>query len=791
MRQLCLRSVNDMRMVWLGKTFLTIVGCVSLVACGGSSTPKPPNNPAPVVQSLSPTSIAAGSNGFTLAVNGSGFISSSSVAWNGTARRATLVSSSQLTIPVAAADLQAIGTASVVVTNPSPGGGQSSASFAISAPAAPTVTGLSPSSTPMGGSGLTLTVNGTNFVQGSTVQWNGSSRTTTYVSNTQLQAAITTADVQNPGQVPVTVVTPAPGGGTSGAVSMAVTYPLPVVDGVTPASITAGQTLTLTINGSNFFPGATSYWNTTAARVTQFVSSTQLTMTLLPADVVSGSVASISVQNPPPTAGMSNSVPFTVNNPSPTIGSLSTTTQVAGTKISLTITGTGFVPASIVHLGAQSVTASSVSSNGTQLTANFVSAPVGTLPVSVVNGAPQGGTSNTVDFDSIPAGTGITQALVSIDPGGTAVDEASGAISDTGRYVAFGEFVRDTCVGVANGCTPLTLRYSTNADTASGVDDTGRYVTSQLHTSGTIGDLKFWDTCFGVVSGCTASTITVPIADGDAIPVGGTWLVPDARYLSYSTGSTTPNNPPPLVVNLFDTCVGAPLGCTPAPIPTGQTTPGGYYSVTQNALSATPDGRYLVYTDPNYAIDLYDSCLGTPQGTCSPSNNVQFSVAPPGACEHPSISATGRYIAFGCRVQEMEIRLQDTCLGVTTGCTANTTTITSTVFGASSSAPMISADGRFVAFVTNAAIVKGQTMDNPSVFLYDTCAGVITGCTPTTTPVPICLAADGSMANAPCDLEGMSSDGKYILISTPATNLGATLPVGVSNGVYVAVNPLK
>jgi hypothetical protein len=572
---------------------------------------------------------------------------------------------------------------------------------------------------------------------------------------------------------------------------MAVTYPLPSVNGVTPSSITAGQTLTLTVNGSNFFPGATTYWNTTAARVTQFISSTQLVMTLLPADVASGSNASISVQNPPPTSGMSNSVPFTVNNPSPTIASLSTTTQVAGTRIALTITGTGFVPASIVHLGTQSVTASNVSSDGKQLAANFLSAPVGTLPVSVVNGSPQGGTSNVVDFDSIAAGTGITQTLVSIDPAGTAVDEATGAISGTGRYVATGEYLRDTCIGVATGCTPTTLQYSTAGDTAAGVSDDGRYVTSQFHTSGTIGDLKFWDSCFGVASGCAPSSIAVPIADGDAIPVGGTWLAPNSRYLAYSTGSTITNNPPALSVNLFDTCVGSPLGCTPAPIATGQTTPAGYYSKTQNALGATPDGRYVVYTDANYGIDLYDSCIGTAQGTCSPSNTLRFNVTPPGACEHASVSSTGRYIAFGCRVQEMEIRLQDTCLGVTNGCTANTTTITSTASGASSSAPLISADGRFVAFVTNAAIIKGQTMDNPSVFLYDTCAGVATGCTPTTTPVPICLAADGSIANAPCDLEGISSDGKYVLISSPATNLGAVLPVGVSNGVYVAVNPLK
>jgi len=169
---------------------------------------------------------------------------------------------------------------------------------------------------------------------------------------------------------------------------------------------------------------------------------------------------------------------------------------------------------------------------------------------------------------------------------------------------------------------------------------------------------------------------------------------------------------------------------------------------------------------------------------------VRFAVLSPGVCEHPSLSATARFIAFACRVQEMEVRLQDTCLGATS-CTANTQTITSTAFGSSSSAPIISADGRFIAFVTNAAIIKGQTMDNPSVFVYDTCEGAPNGCVTTTTPVPVCLAADGAIANAPCDLKGMSNDGKYILTSTPATNLSTTLPAGVSTGLYIAVNPLK
>ena len=49
------------------------------------------------------------------------------------------------------------------------------------------------------------------------MDWNGSSRTTTIVSSTQATALITAADIATAGTASVTVVSPAPGGGTSNA----------------------------------------------------------------------------------------------------------------------------------------------------------------------------------------------------------------------------------------------------------------------------------------------------------------------------------------------------------------------------------------------------------------------------------------------------------------------------------------------------------------------------------------------------------------------------------------------
>ncbi len=66
-----------------------------------------------------------------------------------------------------------------------------------------------------GGAAFTLTVNGTGFASAATVNWNGSPRATTFVSSSQLTAAINATDIAVAGTASVTVVNPTPGGGTS------------------------------------------------------------------------------------------------------------------------------------------------------------------------------------------------------------------------------------------------------------------------------------------------------------------------------------------------------------------------------------------------------------------------------------------------------------------------------------------------------------------------------------------------------------------------------------------------
>src|SRR5260221_9685109 len=87
------------------------------------------NNPVPFVDIVSPVSINPGSTAVTLTVRGTGFVSSSTIDWNGKSLSTTFVNSRELTAPVPDAFVAAVGVGSVTVTSAVPGGGKSVAVF--------------------------------------------------------------------------------------------------------------------------------------------------------------------------------------------------------------------------------------------------------------------------------------------------------------------------------------------------------------------------------------------------------------------------------------------------------------------------------------------------------------------------------------------------------------------------------------------------------------------------------------------------------------------------------------
>jgi len=108
------------------------------------------------------------------------------------------------------------------VLNPGPGGGTSTPlSLTVNNPV-PAITSISPNPVLAAGGSFTLTVNGSGFVRGSVLQYDGFPRTTTFVSSTQVTAQIRSTDIIAIGSHSVTVFNPAPGGGTSNSATLTV-----------------------------------------------------------------------------------------------------------------------------------------------------------------------------------------------------------------------------------------------------------------------------------------------------------------------------------------------------------------------------------------------------------------------------------------------------------------------------------------------------------------------------------------------------------------------------------------
>lgn len=421
---------------------------------GGTSAPAAftVNNPVPAINSLSPRSATAGGAAFTLTVNGSNFVTASVVNFNGSAKATTFIKSTQLTAALTAADIAAAGTSNVVVTNPAPGGGSSPASsFAVNNPV-PAITSLMPASTLAGSAGLTLTVNGTNLVSTSVVNFNGAAKPTTFVSSGQLTALLAAGDLTSAGIENVSVMNPAPGGGTSANAQFTVNNPVPTLLSLSPNNTVAGSAgFTLIVNGSGFVGGAVVGFNG-VAKPTGFVSSSQVTASIDSADVASAELAAVVVANPSPTVGPSAPLTFTVNNPAPTVTGLSPSHMPAGAAFMLTVNGTNFMSSSTVMFNGQKESTTYVSA--TQLNAFIPASHAsggGAMAVAVTNPAPGGGASTAVNemLDSFTPTAPTASAVV------TAGQAALFTIMVTPSANGFTNPITFSATGLPRGTTAL------------------------------------------------------------------------------------------------------------------------------------------------------------------------------------------------------------------------------------------------------------------------------------------------------------------------------------------------
>jgi hypothetical protein len=175
------------------------------------------SNPVPTTTSIFPTSKTVGDTDLSLEINGTNFVLNSVVKFDGSERVTTYISETQLTATILASDLLSTGSINITVFSPTPGGGTSNAQILSVNNPVPTTTSISPTSKITGSAEFEITINGTNFVSDSIVNFNGSSRVTTYISSTELTATILATDLTIADNFNITVTNSTPGGGTSGA----------------------------------------------------------------------------------------------------------------------------------------------------------------------------------------------------------------------------------------------------------------------------------------------------------------------------------------------------------------------------------------------------------------------------------------------------------------------------------------------------------------------------------------------------------------------------------------------
>lgn len=232
------------------------------------------------------------------------------------------------------------------------------------------------------------------------------------------------------------------------------------------------------------------------------------------------------------------------------------------------------------------------------------------------------------------------------------------------------------------------------------------------------------------------------------------------------------------------------LGDTPARVlvrdrQTRRTTLAAFEGCDSWSPSISADGRYVAFHYVLFGCGP-GSIGGYRLGNVSVRDRgtgraILVSAAPDGSpangnSSSPSISADGQYVAFQSNATNLvggdtngkwDIFVRDLKSAQVTRASVAPGGIPA---NDNSSSPSISADGRYVAFVSAASnLVAGDANAKPDIFVYDR---------KTTETTLVSVASDGARANGPSSSPSTSADGRYVAFQSEAANLVA----GDTNG---------
>jgi len=777
------------------QNWLVLAAALLLASCGEGIA----NNPKPKLTSLTPPSVSAGSPGFVLTVNGTGFSPQSVIFFNGSGIQSIFQSGSELTANISSSFIATPGNATIEVQTPQPGGGVSNQlTFMITQVTSPipTISSMSPSSALAGGAGFTLNVFGTNFEALSQITVNGDNRPTVLVSGTQLQTTIAGGDLIEAGVLNIGVLNPAPGGGSSGTLPLPVNDAVPVLTTISPKSAAAGgTTASLTITGSGFVPQTQVLFNG-SPRSTTFASSSSVTAILTQSDLGAAQVAQIVVLNPAPGGGTSQPLTFAVN------GIVPTTSNPGYTGLPELVDYSFDGMQANNGIGDLSRSGPVISSNG-----RFV------------------------------AFASVSSNLITNDTNGQ---------SDV--------FLRDTCFAQAT-CLPSTALVSISGTSGSGtqagsqgnsdsleptMDTSGGFIAFSSHATnldpnfptltGTTRQIFLHSGCAGSTTCTTTATALVSVAaDGvsaanaDAIQPS---ISPDGRYVAFvSTASNLVAGVDPggiAQIYLRDTClnltsttitctpktilVSSADGFTPADAPSSQPATAGsgafvaFTSAATNVVSGVTPPVPQIYRAATCIAGIVD-CV--PVVVVASSNDGTTPAN--GASAQAAITSDGRFVAFASTATNLvqtatngtqQIFVRDTCgVVVSTGCTPSTALVSIandnvTPGNGLSEQPSISStvananDGQFIAFASLATnLVPGTSNGFENIFVRNTCEGAVSSttgsCTPGTSQRSISIG--GTQANNVSLRPAVSGDGHTVAFISPATNIVANFATGLGD----------
>ncbi|HUO33777.1 MAG TPA: hypothetical protein VMU43_02185 [Candidatus Acidoferrum sp.] len=660
---------------------------------GGTSisqtfTINPRPSPVPTISSITPTTADVGTTSVTVTITGTGFVTQSVVEINGTNMTTTVNGSTSIQVTLPASVLTTAGPLPIVVLNPPPGGGASDPYYLNLENPVPRLSSISPTGATAGSSQTTLTITGSSFTLSSEVLVNGTAVSTTPGGDTGLSAVVPASFLSGGTVLQISVLNPAPGGGTSNIVTFAVnattTMGLPAIvdlapDGSQAVSGICGTQANCTNLSNGLEPLTTS--GPSASQTGQYVvfASTSDNLVLNDASPQSQVYFRDTCYNSGATCA-----------PLTTLVSVDPNGNAADGPSAEPSTDTGGEHVAFSSLAQNLVTGIEVTGTHRQV--------YWTTPCKTATGC-----------------TSITTALVSQSADGSSEgngDSYDPVISPDGRYVAYVSLATNLASNVnADGVTPQV------------------YVT---------------DTCEGAVSaGCFPTTYLVSTPDGTTPGNGASShpaLSSSGQYVTFTStatnlGSQAPN--PQQAPNVFvrQICYSTQTTCTStsttlASTPDGQAPANG----ASDFSVISSNGRFIAFQStatnliigdgPTQQIYVRDTCLlDTTSTTCTPTtylvSTVDGTTPANGLSERPTMSTTGQYMAFASLATNLSpntangvenIFARNTCLSVTITTTNTCTPLTVLVSqpagtqpppaNGNSLIPWIGGEGHNVAFLS-------------------------------------------------------------------------------------------